>query len=345
MLFFVLTTGLCNLKCDYCGGSFPERLVPPKPTYEIEELIDFMGIEEPIVAFYGGEPLMNPKPIYELMDRLDAKYVIQTNGLLVDRLDRRIWERFDAILLSIDGVREVTDKHRGRGVYDAVLKAARKLRSFFEGDLIARMTATRDTDIYRDVKHLLGLKLFDHVHWQLDVVWSEPWDFLKWAEESYIPGLRRLMDEWASSLEEGEVIGIAPFQGMLKRMEEGGPAPPCGAGVDSLAVNTDGSILACPIAVDVEWAKLGRIEDGLEGLKASPGIGEPCTSCPYFRVCGGRCLYSYMERLWGDEGFQVVCKVTKKTIDMLREKTDGLTLKEKRAAFYPSYNNTVEIVP
>jgi transposase len=27
MLYFLITTGKCNLKCPYCGGSFPEDVV------------------------------------------------------------------------------------------------------------------------------------------------------------------------------------------------------------------------------------------------------------------------------------------------------------------------------
>lgn len=42
--------------------------------------------EDSTIVFYGGDPLLNPKPIAELMERLDARYVIQTNGLLIERL-------------------------------------------------------------------------------------------------------------------------------------------------------------------------------------------------------------------------------------------------------------------
>ena len=80
----------------------------------------------------------------KVMERIDAKrFVIQTNGTLTDRLPRDYWLRMDATLLSIDGIEEVTDKHRGKGVYKKVVEAARKLREMgYEGDLVARMTLT-----------------------------------------------------------------------------------------------------------------------------------------------------------------------------------------------------------
>ncbi|RLF08041.1 MAG: putative peptide-modifying radical SAM/SPASM domain-containing protein, partial [Thermoprotei archaeon] len=155
MLCYILTTGKCNLKCSYCGGSFPENLVPSDIKYTINDLNDFLcDIKDLIIAFYGGEPLLNAQWIIKVMNRINAKhFVIQTNGLLIDRLPRDYWLQMDAILLSIDGIEQITDYHRGKGVYKKVVAAARKLRSMgYEGDLIARMTITELSDIYRDVE-------------------------------------------------------------------------------------------------------------------------------------------------------------------------------------------------
>ena len=41
----------------------------------------------------------------------------------------------------------------------------------YKGDIIARMAYSDHGDIHRDVIHLL--KHFDHVHWQLDVFWTD----------------------------------------------------------------------------------------------------------------------------------------------------------------------------
>lgn len=75
---------------------------------------------------------------------------------------------------SIDGRREMTDYYRGEAVYKRVVDAAAWLKSIgVEADVIARMTVSERSDIYKDVLHLLSLNLFDHIHWQLDVVWSD----------------------------------------------------------------------------------------------------------------------------------------------------------------------------
>ena len=355
MLYIVFTTGRCNLRCSYCGGSFPRHLVPWEVKYRVEELADFLSQDpSPIVAFYGGEPLLNPVFMMEVMDRVEATYVVQTNGLLVDRLSPEYWRRFDTVLLSIDGVESVTDMHRGRGVYRRVLRSARWLRDAgFGGDLVARMTVTEVSDIWRDVTHLLSLNLFDHVHWQLNVVWSPRWrDFKGWLRSSYKPGLDRLRELWVRNLLKGRVLGLAPFQGVLRRLFYGGPNPPCGAGVESFSILTDGRILACPIAVDVPWARLGHIRDtSPEELTGKISIGEPCTGCDILQACGGRCLYAHMERLWGMDGFRDVCMATRYLVEdvmgvkPLAEKliADGVVNPDE--LLYPTYNNTVEIIP
>ena len=126
------------------------------------------------------------------------------------------------------------------GGYRRVLEAARWLRKVgFKGDLTARMTVTDFSRIYRDVIHLLGLNLFNHVHWQLNVIGSPSWrGFRGWLESSYKHGLSKLVDLWVRALWSGKVLEIAPIQDVLKRLIEGVPAPSCSSGVESFAIPT-----------------------------------------------------------------------------------------------------------
>jgi len=357
MLFFVFTTGKCNLNCKYCGGSFPQHLVPWDIGYNFEHLKEFIAQDaEPIVAFYGGEPLLNTNMIRTVMENIPAKhFVIQTNGLLTKELEPRYWNRMSTVLLSIDGVQEVTDHYRGRGVYERVIDSARHLRRIgFEGDLLARMTVTELSDVYRDVTHLLSLGLFDHVHWQLNVVWSERWkNFDKWVAKSYNPGISRLISLWVSRIGQGEVLGIVPFLGLMKTMLfDEYMAPPCGAGRNAFAIATDGRIIACPIAVDAKELELGHLWTCKpESLRNAIRIEEPCTSCEIFRYCGGRCLYAYKKRYWGDEGFRKICNVTKHLVNSLLEKKNEIErqlergIVSRKQLYYPPFNNTTEIIP
>ncbi|MCD6106353.1 MAG: putative peptide-modifying radical SAM/SPASM domain-containing protein, partial [Thermoplasmata archaeon] len=82
-----------------------------------------------------------------------------------------------------------------------------------------------------------------------------------------------------------------------------------------------------------------------------PRIGEPCTSCPYFRYCGGRCLFAYFERYWGERGFKLLCELTKHLIDEVKSRLPRilelleLGIVQSEAIIYPKFNNTTEIIP
>jgi len=358
MLYIVFTTGQCNLRCKYCGGSFPTNLVPWKVKYPISHLEKFISDDpEPIIAFYGGEPLLNARFIREVMEDFpDAKFVIQSNGTLARRLEPEYWLRFDAVLLSIDGRRRVTNNYRGAEVYDRIVDSARWLRTIgFKNDLIARMTASELSDIFLEVRHLLSLDLFDHVHWQLDAVWSSSWgNFQEWHETSYAPGISGMVRLWIGEARKGRVLGLVPFIAVLRTMIRDGrvDCPPCGACVNSLSILPDGDVIACPIAVDVKWAKLGNILKGYRTrMMNRVKIGEPCVSCDYLRYCGGRCLYTHHERLWGEWGFNKICEVTTHTIDELAKiKDETLSLLNRNVISmkqldYPPFNNTTEIIP
>ncbi|ALL00838.1 hypothetical protein Pyrde_0788 [Pyrodictium delaneyi] len=361
MLWFVLTTGACNLRCQYCGGGFPPEYSPPRPVYGAEKLVESIRRldPDPVIFFYGGEPLVNPKLIMEVMDLLpEARYGIQTNGLLYRQLPEEYWARFHRVLLSIDGVEEITDRWRGRGVYRRVLKALRFLRELQRrrggpGAVIARMAVTHDTVIDRDVLHLLLDLGFDKAHWQLDAVWSPPWPIGRWARESYLPGLRRLA-KWVAEKPWERLSRVVPFHGIVSALYNGGYRwYPCGAGRDAVAVNTDGRILACPIAVREEWAVLGRLGEWRGQLAHPRLLPERCRRCSYLPLCGGRCLYAQMEdAYWPRELLEELDWVTRRTIDIVLsvvvpavERALEKGLMEPSSVYYDPLEESTEVIP
>ena len=334
--------------------------MPHEIRYSFDELKRFIEKDpEADIAFYGGEPLLKMDFIEKVMNSIRARnFFLQTNGIFLNHLKPELLSRFHTILISLDGPEDITDYYRGKGVYRAAVRNAELIRKRgFEGDIIARMAVSQESDIYRDVMHLLSLWPFDHVHWQLNVVWDpeDSWkDFKAWLRDSYYPGLKRLADFWIESIEKyGKIPGIVPFQGIMKRLfglEK--PGLPCGAGRDAFAIATDGEILACPIGGEFEWNHLGNIaRSEPEDVRNSVFPDEPCPSCPYYGVCGGRCLFANKERLWGEEGFNLICETVKYTIDLMKEikprvegaLSDGIISEDDLR--YPEVNNTTEIIP
>ncbi|WXG46501.1 MAG: TIGR04084 family radical SAM/SPASM domain-containing protein [Candidatus Atabeyarchaeum deiterrae] len=365
MLYFVILTQKCNLRCTYCGyGEDDDESTPSEVNYTVEDLRKFiMQDPEASIIFYGGEPLLRLPLMQTIMNSIHAKrYMLQTNAFGLENLKTEYLRRFDAILVSIDGRKETTDYYRGNGAYDKItgnLKLARKRG--YSGDLIARMTVSERTDIFLDVMHLLELKdpKFDHVHWQLDALWDYPpevrWrDFKKWMTDSYCPGIVKLARTWGDTIYvEKKVLPIVPFMGVLWTiLNDGKVGLRCGSGIGSFAVTTSGVITVCPIAPEWEFAKVGDIfQSRPQDLPGKVVVGTPCTECDTSDICGGRCLFTNKTKLWGETGFGEVCKPTKiminelaklktKIIEMIIEK------KASREDFnYPTFNNGLEIIP
>jgi len=356
MLYIIFLTGVCNLRCRYCGGTIPDEVMPHEIQYELKDLRRFIEKDpDATVAFYGGEPLLRIPLMLRMMDSLPAKrFVVQTNGFFLDKIPYYYLNRLEAILVSIDGREEITDYYRGRGIYRMVLDKVRKIKPHYQGDLIARMAVSEESDIYEEVTHLLSLP-FDHIHWQLNVVWSPEgsWhDFDAWVHRSYNPGITSLARFWMDNLKGGKILGIVPFLGVLKRMLSGEEGLPCGAGRDAFAIATDGRILACPIGGEFEWNELGDIwSREPEELRNSVDVEEPCKSCDIYPICGGRCLFANRERLWGEEGFAKVCGTVRHLVNEMRRAKSLVEELINRSIFkrddfiYPPFNNTTEIIP
>ncbi len=344
MMFIVFTTARCNLNCIYCGG-LEESVMPMDITYNLDDLVNFIESDKnPSVAFYGGEPLLNVEFVKKVMDKINAEhFVLQTNGLLLKKLGKDYLKRFSTILVSIDGRKSVTEFYKGR-IYDRILENVNWLRKFYEGELIARMVASDKTDIYLDVKHLLGLNLFSRIHWQIDAIWGElrKESFERWSEK-YKLDLGKLINELKEKPE--DFFRIVPFAGVLSGLEHGNLLkPPCGSGSESFAITTDGRVVACPVCSELEWNNVGTIYDDPKNLRKVEPV-DPCPSCDLFNVCGSRCLFSNREWLWGEWGFKKLCELTRALVNELEKVREELKEKGYDIPLYPPYLNTTEIIP
>ncbi|MHA1410967.1 MAG: TIGR04084 family radical SAM/SPASM domain-containing protein, partial [Candidatus Odinarchaeia archaeon] len=242
MNFHLQITTICNLNCSYCGGG--EIDVDEKINYSITDLNNFLQkvSDKGVINFYGGEPLLNIEFIEKVMDTIKGyHFVIQTNGILLHKLKNNYLNKFQAILVSLDGRPKITNNYRGKNVYERVIKNVSLIKKKgFKGDLVARMTASELTDIFEDVTYLLNLKnpRFDHVHWQCDFMWDDSptlrWNNItEWIEESYLPGLGKLVEYWIEEMKQGNLLGIVPFIPITKTLLTGEKTNiRCGSGYD-----------------------------------------------------------------------------------------------------------------
>ena len=358
--YHLVLTRRCNLNCTYCHGG-EETGPTAEVQYSLEDLAAFLQQDGDVqLMFYGGEPTLRVPLMVQVMKRFpQARFMLQTNGLLLDRIPIDFLRRIHSVLVSIDGPREVTDGYRSRGVYDRVLKNVRwLLRSGFRGDIVARMAVSQQSDIYRDVRHLLDLRnpQFQHVHWQLNAIWDAEgnWtDFDGWVEQSYNPGISRLVDLWVTKMGDGVVEGIVPFLALMHDLLTATPARlRCGSGLDTFVIHVDGSIGVCPISPDWQFSIVGDIwRTKPHDLIDVMTVDEPCPSCEVYRLCGGRCLFANKARLRGQQEFDKVCGTVKHLISQLNRVLPQVRQLVDKGAIavedfrYPQFNNGCEIIP
>jgi putative peptide-modifying radical SAM enzyme len=228
----------------------------------------------------------------------------------------------------------------------------------YEGDIVARMAVSQESDIYREVTHLLDLRnpRFKNVHWQLNVVWDAEgnWtDYDTWVTEVYNPGISKLVQRWLRCMREGIVEGIVPFKPLMySLLTDQGSTLRCGSGLDTFAIHVDGQIGICPISPDWEFSLVGDIwKTSPTELQNIMEVESPCPTCNEFRICGGRCLFANKQRLWGEEGFDKICLTVKHLINELRMIIPEVQELLDSGVFnlsdfsYPEFNNGCEIIP
>jgi len=333
MYFHIILTEKCNSQCRYCyeksekefGDKLNERLkfdfsAPCESKLEVKELRKFiLKDKDPKIIFYGGEPLLNISKIKEIMDAIpEAKYYMQTNGKLLNELPKEYINKFSKILISIDGDKKRTDFNRGKGTYDLILRNLKLIReNGFNEEVVARMTISftdKFTDLVKQVKHLLKIG-FSSIHWQLDMGFYES-DYnkedVKKFLEKYNKEVSKLIKFWTKNMKKGKVLKIYPLLGIFDSLYHRTKTKlRCGSGYANYTINTEGKIMACPIMNCVKTFYVGDIKKDNPNKLQEVSVIEPCPSCEYFTICGGRCLYSNYAKLWPEEGQQQICSSIK----------------------------------
>jgi len=346
------------LECTYCYGEalkdFDEDIsginvdysLPKKANYDFS-LLAKLCKRDPncVLTFYGGEPLLCITEIKQIMDLSKPQhFMIQTNGLLLDRLEAEYVNRFHTILISLDGDEKLTNYYRGKDTFRKVIENVKLiLRNGFRGELIARMTVMEQTDIYKQVKWLVEneeLK-FSSIHWQLNAgFWKNDYarrNFRLWSEASYLPGIVKLAGFWVDQMEtRGIVLKLYPLLGVTHTLlhNEKNSFLRCGGGWINYAIQTDGHIIPCPTM----WGMKNYYIDHLENVHPSRlekiYVGPPCTKCNILSVCGGRCLYANLTNRWRKEAYSEVCNTVRGLIKVVNKKLPHIVelIKKKKSA-------------
>lgn len=323
MEFYIFVTKGCNLNCKYCFEANSEKSSKNElKKLDVKKTANFilnhLDKKRNNVVFYGGEPLLNQKWIeefVELMKNKNLTFTLQTNGMLLDKIDDFILENLDFIHISIDGNKQITDKFRGNGTYDVVLSNIRKIKPKFKGKIVARMTLVPENSIFNSVTHIINLKLFDYVYWQLE---NSPCRVEEKVKEDYKQDIQKLADFWIKNLNSGNVLEIIPFQSVTSSIlnKKQQKHYRCGAGKFLVVIDSDGSCYSCDELIKPQF-RIGSIDGDIELKPLSSKNSDFCSDCDINRICGGRC---FKTSLFTVEKFRFYCDMTRVLVKEIQDK-------------------------
>ncbi len=123
-------TSKCNLHCAGCYSRCNHATVDTEPVsqltdeewFKIFDEADELGISFILLA--GGEPMLRRGVIEAAGRKKNILFPVFTNGTFIDE---RYFELFDNSrnlipIMSIEGKKDVTDKRRGEGIYELLIK-------------------------------------------------------------------------------------------------------------------------------------------------------------------------------------------------------------------------------
>lgn len=150
----LVLTGKCNMRCEYCVycEKYPKEIGYSEEDMDIDTAFKAVDMyfslhnekklhgyrKQPMINFYGGEPLIKFELIKKVVEYAEAKdpltrFYITTNGLLLnEKVAEFVSQHRFAITFSLDGFKENHDRNRvtvgGTPTFDTVIRNIHKLQ-------------------------------------------------------------------------------------------------------------------------------------------------------------------------------------------------------------------------
>ena len=345
----MLLTNDCNLACSYCFESNKGKDYMPKEM-ALDILKATYNVVDPMAGIFtlnmfGGEPLMNWDTFkavcdYVLENNLKIRITATTNlTLLTDEMIDYIDELSIPILVSVDGIKEVHDKHRCNS-FDKVIENMKKLIDRDLGYLIeARMTVAPDTAkyMYESVKMLVDLGINN--------IANVPASDLEWDTQSiqdYKDNYEKILDMYIDILndetnkrnislykvDQALNLALEPIKEDTSMCNIGNPR--------WVIVDWKGDIWPCPDYpttdnVDLIAGKIGNFYTGVDETKVDPKPMvatyelERCKGCEAISICKSGCPYeNYTKNGKFNEPTIGYCTLQKAFVEIIKAYQDKL---------------------
>jgi uncharacterized protein len=341
----IIPTNSCNLRCKYCfvyHGKNPKKIINQN-FEEIKKTIklffDKNTCKEPLITFYGGEPLLRPDFIFQCLDYIEKKLKkkvkkrIITNGILVTSSIAKRIKKYDIeVAVSIDGKKDVHDNKRrfleNSGSFDYVLKGYNLLKK--NNIRVNILCAVGDHNIKSLEEHIAFLCTLQPNAIAINLPRELPGGSLRknidenLIIEKYVRCLKILYDKQIPELNFLKLI-----KGFLDKEIVFRPCSACGS---QMAISPDNFIGPCQAFVNSKKyfvnAKYFTNKDEILNNKnfkywgsINKSTSETCFECSIMPICMDDCP---MDRKNFNSSFfiptQLQCKFRKKMIEFLIER-------------------------
>ena len=301
----------CNFKCFYCFEDKKAISLTPKEVVAIKKFTDShaIGIKELDVCWFGGEPLLNPDPIWDLSDYFiklaeesgfQYKAIMISNGSLVDdEIVKKLKSaKISLLQITVDGDRTTHDKRRGfingGGSFDVIMNNIQKLTS---NSIKVNCRINLDKTNYSGVVKLIHyLKERNFKNFQVSFGHLLPLG----GDDSWASKVGYSMDEFSKVTD--KLAKVLDEAGVSKANDYPFYPKPiknfCGAcQVNSFVIHPNGDLYRCYDNLDY---KIGNVFTGLHNddvekrndahwMKHNPFKDEECTFCKVLPLCMGGC--------------------------------------------------------
>lgn len=324
----------CNFRCTYChytcndGGQrvhSSKRMTMEMAKKAILFLRDHsIDIPEVYIGFYGGEPLLEFSMIEKIVDFIKVElagktvhYTLTTNSVLMDdRMIKFFIENDVSIVISLDGPKEINDKHRvfassSQSTFEAIIQKLKYIYQnypkFFKQTTVNMvMDPSNDFDqidqLFHDYPFLkkmhISASTIDDVGATEKNVYTEEFtsklqyhDFL-----TYLYIFNRFPDKLRSPIFSSQTSAIRKDLDSLTAREnlpdKDAPGGPCVPGEVRLMVTVDGNFVICERVSEISDPMIiGNIDTGIQIEKALKLLNvaqitaDQCKNCWVFSNC------------------------------------------------------------
>lgn len=308
--FTVIPTHACNLACKYCYQGHGDVLSSTMNEETVKRTIEFikknaMGCKNLDLNFYGGEPLLFPNIIFNILEEL-KQFTDENNiqfsvsftsncTLLTEEIIEKLKDYKYRVQVTLCGPKEIHDTVRvdkkGNGTYEKLMDVIKLLKKH---DIAFHIRVDVDQDNYDTIKSLLE-------------------DLKKRGFEGLYIGFCPISEdicytEIERDVKKVDVIALTRLSKMANDM--GFKTNPfyihnyiekCSALLDNfLAIDPKGDVYKCIAASNYAEHKFGTLNENGDLVDINyeaycawtlrdPLLIEECVECKFSPLCGGGC--------------------------------------------------------